>query len=637
MYYQDQEELEDVLYGEEENSDGSEAESELEFHLYSQLHYSSNLGEMEEQEDRGEEEDKGKDRDSQQLVTEGEHTGESKPPSPNTSQLQQQLKGLKKVEQKGKKLNKQKNCKHDPKAKRSSLFQEVIVIDSSTDVISISDDDSDENDEGVCVLKGQSSRQLKASTCSQQATEKRKRSLSTELTVDSSSSDSDELETSKFKEESDSSDSDGLENWMILGRGKQYGDQSISLNLEGGSNSNSDVGEDEEKAWLVSDKDKDAQICNKDRGARMVVQQLSNRYYTSKNVHCRNCSKTGHLSKNCPEPKKVSSCFLCGTPGHLVVECPNKHCNNCGQPGHLFESCTERAYWRKQCHRCGMTGHFFDACPEIWRQYHITTKVGPPVRLEAEDLGRTPAYCYNCSRKGHFGHACTKQRMFNGMYPSIPFINHYDTMQDIKRRQHRIKFKVKDLKENGIFPKSHEACLTPGPPKKKQKTNHQPNHNSHQTPNHHKSGSGHIIFRDDMDCITTTPKANKANWHKQQQSSSVKQWKPKRPVPTSRHQPPTGKLVMDEADDFPRGGNNGRNTHKNKKGKLKNKYIPPKPQEKVRDSSRQRPVWTAKGPMRDLVPELKRKKKKQNQKKAAAEMYPKDENLFIIKQRRPKS
>ncbi|GLD66431.1 zinc finger CCHC domain-containing protein 7 [Lates japonicus] len=124
---------------------------------------------------------------------------------------------------------------------------------------------------------------------------------------------------------------------------------------------------EEEGSWLVSDKDKEAQIYNKDRGARVATQRLSNRYYTSKNVHCRNCNKTGHLSKNCPEPKKLSACFLCGTPGHLAVECPSKHCNNCGLPGHLYESCTERAYWHKQCHRCSMKGHFFDACPEIWR------------------------------------------------------------------------------------------------------------------------------------------------------------------------------------------------------------------------------------------------------------------------------
>lgn len=58
--------------------------------------------------------------------------------------------------------------------------------------------------------------------------------------------------------------------------------------------------------------------------------------------------------------QKLSSCFLCGTPGHLSSQCPSKHCNNCGLPGHLYDSCSERAYWHKQCHRCSMTGHFFD-------------------------------------------------------------------------------------------------------------------------------------------------------------------------------------------------------------------------------------------------------------------------------------
>lgn len=56
------------------------------------------------------------------------------------------------------------------------------------------------------------------------------------VTSDSSSSDSESEEStskSASSEASESSDSDGLENWMILGRENQDGDQSISLNLEG--------------------------------------------------------------------------------------------------------------------------------------------------------------------------------------------------------------------------------------------------------------------------------------------------------------------------------------------------------------------------------------------------------------------
>uniref|UniRef100_A0AAQ4QFK8 Zinc finger CCHC domain-containing protein 7 n=1 Tax=Gasterosteus aculeatus aculeatus TaxID=481459 RepID=A0AAQ4QFK8_GASAC len=95
-------------------------------------------------------------------------------------------------------------------------------------------------------------------------------------------------------------------------------------------------------------------------GGRVTTLRVAKRYYTDKNVQCRNCSKNGHLSTNCPEPKKLAPCFLCGNPGHGSNGCPNKHCNNCGLPGHLYNSCSERAHWHKRCERCGMKGHLFD-------------------------------------------------------------------------------------------------------------------------------------------------------------------------------------------------------------------------------------------------------------------------------------
>ncbi|XP_042340947.1 zinc finger CCHC domain-containing protein 7 [Plectropomus leopardus] len=652
--YQEREELEDDLYQEdEEDSEGSEVNSELEFRLYSQLHYSSNAEAIEEQEERGE---KAEGPDSRQqevpentadVNEEQEQTGESRPPSPDLSKVLQQPKKKKKKEEE--KLAKQKKVKKNPKAQRSSasVFEEVIVIDSSPDVISISEDDSPDDEEGVCALKAGGLQRLQTSTPAQQGT--KKKSLSEPVTVDSSSSESDSEESKSESDSSDSSDSDGLENWMILGREKQDGDQSISLNLEGGSDSNTDE-EEEESSWLVSSKDKEARIYNKDKGARLTVQRLSNRYYTNKNVECRNCNKTGHLSKNCPEPKKCSPCFLCGNPGHLSSECPNRHCNNCGLPGHLYDSCSERAYWHKQCHRCGMTGHFFDACPEIWRQYHITAKTGPPVKQRGEDRGRSPAYCYNCARREHFGHACKWKRMFNGTYPSTPFINHYDTTDDIKRREYRTRLKVEELRRKGLFTTSPQTPLTPGPPRKKQKIshhkkNHQTNHTSYQSPNDHKPKSSHIFFNDSHGFVA--PKIDKHNTHKQEGTGNVKLWKPKRPVPTSKDPLPKTKLIIDEDGDFPRGGGKGGNMEKKKKKKKSIRKKKNKIQLGQPDGSKEiRPdhlQWTATGVMQASTTKTEKGKRnwrsraqRNADKKLPAQMYATDENLFIIKQRKRK-
>lgn len=177
--YQDREELEDDLYQEDEgDSEGSEANSELEFHLYSQLHYSSNAGQMEEQ-DSGEE---AEGKDGQQVkVTEEtadvdgeqEHTGESRPPSPHISKLRQQLK-----KKKEEKHDKKKKGKINPQCQKSSyISEEVIVIDSSPDVISISEGDTADDDEGVCALKGRGFQQLQTSTPAQKVKSKEWRAV----------------------------------------------------------------------------------------------------------------------------------------------------------------------------------------------------------------------------------------------------------------------------------------------------------------------------------------------------------------------------------------------------------------------------------------------------------------------------
>uniref|UniRef100_A0A3B3B931 Zinc finger CCHC domain-containing protein 7 n=1 Tax=Oryzias melastigma TaxID=30732 RepID=A0A3B3B931_ORYME len=295
---QNWEEWEDELYRDDENSEESVSKSELEFHLYSQLHYSSNAGELD---------NKPKQRKSK----------------PNGSKL------------------------------LSSFFEEVIV--SGPDVITIFDDSTEDTD-GACSSKGGALPKQQTSTPAQQHTKTRSRSPAVPVAVLSSSS-----ESETRSDLSDSSDSEDLENWMILGQGKREEDQSISLH------SNTDAGEG--CSWWVSEKDMEVQIHNKDRTSRTARQPK--RYFTWKNIHCRNCNKTGHLSKSCPEPKKLVLLWF-GVFFYL----------NCGQPGHAFGTCSEIAYSEKQCHRCGMKGHFSDAGPEIWRQYHLTTTNGPPVTAE---------------------------------------------------------------------------------------------------------------------------------------------------------------------------------------------------------------------------------------------------------------
>ncbi|XP_071313799.1 zinc finger CCHC domain-containing protein 7-like [Trachinotus anak] len=216
-----------------------------------------------------------------------------------------------------------------------------------------------------------------------------------------------------------------VEEWMILGGEEQVGDSSIQLNLGYWSSSEDDSGDEDPKVksvndvWAVSEKDK----------------SLSSRYFvTGRSLICHMCNRTGHLAKSCYYQKKCPTCILCGVKGHIQRDCPSRPCPSCSLPSHGLRPCEKPPVWNQHCQRCGMTGHLSDACPDTWRQYHLTIRLEVPLRprtVHRIKHKRCLAHCYNCSKRGHYGYECTKRRMVSGTFPSLPYVCHYDTINDI--------------------------------------------------------------------------------------------------------------------------------------------------------------------------------------------------------------
>ncbi|XP_062455536.1 zinc finger CCHC domain-containing protein 7 isoform X2 [Rhea pennata] len=569
--YEDTEDIEvyeDELYHEESSSEQS-VTSEVEFHLYSQIHYSQNLGEISKLEISEEADVAGirgqssflteelhedrnivelTDRDGIQISDDHEIIILSDTPDEDSVYKSKAKKSTSSVVPEKKYVSPGVSTPNHAKA------SEFNILDPAESVTKVS------------------SQRKRVSRKFNSVTSTGTHAIQDVMIIDDSSN---------AEEESLISESDNVESWMLLGCSADDKDEDIILNLEGCGTSVSEGEVDVD--WSISNKDLEAQICN-----YSTVKRTSVRYYTAdKNVTCRNCSRPGHLSKNCPIPRKIPPCCLCAERGHLQNTCPARFCLNCCLPGHYSKECLERAYWNKHCNRCDMKGHYADACPEIWRQYHLTTKPGPIKTASSHSEHSALVYCYNCSREGHFGYECSERRMHGSIFPTSPFIYYYDDEYDIKRRANRLKRKVAELQEAGLLPIQLESPL-----KKEKHTEH--SHKKRKKPwkeygKHHK----------DDKYLKKTKKKSQAD---------------KLKAKKHRHDAERGHGME---EDFPR---------ECKKHALKG------------GKKWQRSVLQAHGSKTEYAQEIleaaKRKKKRKKQKDSSPNI---DENLFLIKQRKRKS
>ncbi|XP_076818604.1 uncharacterized protein LOC143464610 [Clavelina lepadiformis] len=137
------------------------------------------------------------------------------------------------------------------------------------------------------------------------------------------------------------------------------------------------------------------------------------RYFTPFKGRCKNCDESGHMAFECTKPKRLKPCYVCGQLLHQSHGCPNTvRCKRYGSD--------------MICRRCGQKGHPKRECPDIWRQFHSTTKPGPLVTTRPNGKTKGIKYCFNCSKAGHYGHNCKKPRFHTSGFVFSPKVFKYD-------------------------------------------------------------------------------------------------------------------------------------------------------------------------------------------------------------------
>lgn len=66
---------------------------------------------------------------------------------------------------------------------------------------------------------------------------------------------------------------------------------------------------------------------------------------------CYNCHKSGHISRDCKEPKREREhlCYNCGKAGHVARDCEHANeqkCYSCGEFGHIQKLCDKVKCYR---------------------------------------------------------------------------------------------------------------------------------------------------------------------------------------------------------------------------------------------------------------------------------------------------